>query len=290
MTMPRIGLALGGGGARGMAHIPVLQAFDDLGVKPAAVAGTSIGALFGAGYASGMSGDDLHAYSVELFANRADVLGHIWKVRPKNLSEMFGNRSFMRFDAERVVDLFMPETIADSFAELRIPLSVVAADFYGWTEADITAGPLKKAVAASIALPVVFKPVVFDGRVMIDGGVVNPLPFDKLPADVDIIVAVDVVGGPEPADHGGLPNATESIFGATQLLMHSILLEKLKSRHPDILLRPDINAFRVLEFLKTADILRVAAPMRDTVKTRLTAAIEAWEKDAPAYEDTAPRP
>ena len=112
---------------------------------------------------------------------------------------------------------------------------------------------------------------------MIDGGVVNPLPFDKLPEDADIVVAVDVVGGPEPGDHGGLPNATESIFGATQLLMHSILSEKLKSRRPDILLRPDINDFRVLEFLKTEEILRANAPLRETVKKKLSAAIKAWE-------------
>ena len=162
MTAPRIGLALGGGGARGMAHIPVLQAFDDLGIKPAALAGTSIGALLGAGYASGMSGQDLYDYTLELFANRADVIGHIWKVRPKNFAEIFGDRGLVRFDAERVVDLFIPDMVAETFGELLIPLSVVAGDFYGWTEADITAGPLRKAVAASIALPVIFKPVKFD--------------------------------------------------------------------------------------------------------------------------------
>lgn len=280
MTFPRIGLALGGGGARGMAHVPVLQALDDLGVRPAAIAGTSIGALIGAGYASGMTGDELQDYSVDLFANRTDVISHIWKLRPKNLSEIFGNRSFMRFDAERVVDFFMPDTVAETFAELRTPLSVVAADFYGWTEADIATGPLKRAVAASIALPVVFKPVVIDDRVLIDGGVVNPLPYDKLPEDVDIVLAIDVVGGPEPRERGDLPNATESIFGSTQLLMHSILKEKLKSRRPDILLRPDINAFRVLEFLKTSEILAAAAPMREAVKTQLSSAIENWENSA----------
>ena len=166
----------------------------------------------------------------------------------------------------------------ERFTDLSIPLSVVAADFFGWTEADISDGSLKRAVAASIALPVIFKPVAFDDRVLIDGGIVNPLPYDKLPEDMDIIVAVDVVGGPEPGEHGELPNATESIFGAIQLLMHSILAEKLKTRRPDVLLRPDINTYRVLEFLKTADILKASHPMREALKRELSTAIENWER------------
>jgi len=278
MTVPRIGLALGGGGARGMAHIPVLEAFDDLGIRPVAIAGTSIGALIGAGYASGLSGRDIRQHSLANFANRADVLAKVWKLRPKTLSEWFGSRGIARFDAERVVDTFLPEGVAENFADLAIPLAIVAADFYGWTEADISEGDLRKAVAASIALPVIFKPVVFGGTVMIDGGVVNPLPYDKLPDDVDIVVAVDVVGGPEPSHVGVLPNATESVFGSTQLLMHSILREKLKSRRPEILLRPEINAFRVLDFLKTAEILEAAEPLRETVKARLSEALEARER------------
>ncbi|MBK5950681.1 patatin-like phospholipase family protein [Rhodobium orientis] len=280
MTTPKVGLALGGGGARGMAHIAVIQAFDDLGIRPTAISGASIGAMIGAGYASGMTGAEIREFATDTFANRADVLGRLWKVRPKGLSELFGNRGIARFDAERVTQMFLPDTIAPTFEELQTPLTIVAADFYGWCEADISSGPLLPAVAASIAIPVIFKPVVLDGRIMVDGGVINPLPFDTLPKDVDIVVAVDVVGGPEPGDHGGLPNATESIFGATQLLMHSILREKLKLRRPDILVRPDINAFRVLDFLKTAEIMRATAPLRETLKRDLHRAIDAFEAGA----------
>ena len=91
-TPPRIGLALGGGGARGLAHIPVLEAFDDLGLKPARIAGTSIGAILGAAYASGHSGEEIRRIVVETFADRNTVLSKVWQLRPKRFADMFRAR------------------------------------------------------------------------------------------------------------------------------------------------------------------------------------------------------
>ncbi|PLX36181.1 MAG: patatin [Hyphomicrobiales bacterium] len=276
MTSPRIGLALGGGGARGLAHIPVLEALDDLGIVPAAIAGTSIGAIMAAGYGAGMTGADIRTFTTELFNNRTEVLSRLWKLRGKGLS-MFENGGLARIDAERVVELFLPENLPENIEDLRMPVSLVAADFYGWDEADLRTGPLRKSIAASIALPVIFKPVSCHGRVMMDGGLVNPLPFDKLPEDVDIVLAVDVLGGPEPHHRRKLPSTSESIFGATQLLMQTIQREKLSRRRPDILIRPDINAFRVLNFLKANEILKAAGPVREETKRRLGRLIHVWE-------------
>ena len=278
MTSPRIGVALGGGGARGLAHIPVLEALDDLGVTPVAIAGTSIGAIMAAGYGAGLSGNDIRKYTTDLLGNRTEVLSRLWKLRGKGVSGFFEGAGLARIDAERVVELFLPPELPEDFEDLKIPVSLVATDFYGWAEADIRSGPLRRAIAASIALPALFKPVTIDDKVMMDGGLVNPLPFDKLPKDADIVLAVDVNGGPEPRRGRKLPTASESLFGATQLLMLTIQREKLRQRRPDILIRPDINSFRVLDFLKASEILKVNKTVRENTKRKLDAALENWQR------------
>ncbi|WP_186386984.1 MULTISPECIES: patatin-like phospholipase family protein [unclassified Stappia] len=277
MTTVRIGLALGGGGARGMAHVPVMEAFDDLGIRPAAIAGTSIGAIFGAAFATGLDGAALREISQATFADRNAVLARLWKLRPRRLGDLFGNPGIMQFNALKVLEQFVGQHIPASFEELQTPLTLIATDFYLCREVRLQQGSLHHAVAASIAIPALFKPVTVEGRIMVDGGLVNPLPFDALPPDMDIVVASDVVGSPIPRKGRNLPGAGDAVFGATQILMQSIVQEKLKNRQPDVLVKPDISGFRVLDFMKTGTILEAAEPMRETVKRQVAAAIEAFE-------------
>ena len=269
MTTPRIGLALGGGGARGLAHIPVLEALDEMGIVPAAVSGTSIGSIIGAGYCGGLSGQEIREITTTIFRKRTDALGRLWKLRPRRFADLFAGGGLAQFDASRVLEVFAGPSIPHDFKELSIPLTVVATDFFECRQVAIRSGDLHQAVAASIAIPVVFKPVTFQDRVMIDGGVVNPLPFDTLPDDLDLIIAVDVIGSPVPRKGRRIPSASDSIFGATQILMQTITAEKLKTGTPDILIRPDINGFRVLNFLKAEEILRASEPVKVEVRHKL---------------------
>lgn len=267
---PRIGLALGAGGARGFAHILVLEALDELGLRPCKIAGTSIGAVIGAAYASGLSGGDIRAHALDALGDAGRVVAKLMELRPRRLKEWFSRRALapVQFDAERVLGPFLPQRLASDFADLAIPLSIIATDFYGWREYEITSGPLRTAIAASVALPPLFKPVIHDGRVLIDGGAVNPLPADKL-AGSDIVVAVDVVSGPESRGGRDIPSLMDGIFGATQILMQSVISAKLRHDRPDILLRPAINQFRVLDFLKVRSILKAAEPAKEELKRRL---------------------
>jgi NTE family protein len=271
----RIGLALGAGGARGFAHIPVLEAFDELGLKPAVVSGASIGAIIGAGYCAGMSGADIRAYVHELFRRRSDVVGRLWRIRPKSARELFtpGGLRFGQFDAERLLSAFLPEAIPSDFAGLEIPLKVVASDYYGWKETVLDDGDLRKAIAASVAIPVLFRPVLMEGRVMVDGTIFDPVPFDIAAQHTDIVVAVDVIGGPTgPASR--VPSPTEAVFGTTQLLMRAILAEKLRRPNaPQILVKPAISSFRLLDFMKANAILKAAEPVKNEVKRALDKAI-----------------
>jgi NTE family protein len=275
---PRIGLALSGGGARGLAHVPVLEALDEIGLRPSVVAGTSIGAIMGAGYASGMTGRDIRDYALGLFANRSEVLSRLWSLRPRSMRDLLAEGTFGigQADAQRTLDSFLPPGIARDFAGLTLPLRVVATDFYGWKEAVFSDGPLFPALAASIALPVIFRPVTIEGRVMVDGGITNPLPFDHL-SGCTIVIGVDVLGGPteKPPRRGGrspLPSPTEVLFGSTQLFMQSITTEKMQRlKPPDILLRPPARSYRVLDFLSAAQIMADAEPVKDALKRKLTA-------------------
>jgi NTE family protein len=262
-----LGLALGGGGARGLAHIPALEALDELGVRPARIAGTSIGAIFGAAYASGMSGAEIRAYTLDALSDPGRVVRKLMELRPRRFREVFrrGALTPTQFDAFRIVDLFLPGKVGADFSSLSIPLSVIATDFYSWRECELTEGPLRPAIAASIALPAIFRPVQINGRVMIDGGAVNPLPADRL-ADCAFIVAVDVVGGPAPRGGQEYPTALEAIFGTSQILMRSIVAAKLRHERVDILLRPEISQYRVLDFLKVRSVLKAADPIKDELK------------------------
>ena len=246
----------------------MLEAFDDLGIRPYAITGSSIGAIMGAAYASGLTGADIRQIVLRTFADRNTVLSHLWKLRPKRFAEVF-NGNLVTFDPLKVLDVFLAEYLPDTFEDLAVPLNVMATDFYGCSEVVIDSGPLLPAIAASIAIPAVFKPVERQGRILVDGGVINPLPFDRLPAECDLVVAVDVVGAPVKQPGRAFPTSMESIFGTSQILMQSITAGKLKQQQPDILVQPEHDNVRVLDFLKTKEILERAAPLRDQVSAQI---------------------
>ncbi|TCT09979.1 NTE family protein [Tepidamorphus gemmatus] len=272
---PRVGVALGGGGARGLAHIPILEAFDELGVKPAAIAGTSIGAIVGAAYASGIPAAALRDHVLAAFRHRGEVLARLWKLRYERfrdiLAPSIGNPAQLK--AESLLEAFLPEGVARDFAMLEIPFTAVATDFYAGKAVGITSGPLRPAVAASMAIPMMFRPVVIGDKVLIDGGVTDPLPFGHVRRNVDVVVAVDVINRPKGAAPT-VPSPYEAIFGATQILMQAVIAERLAHGQPDVLIRPNINVFRVLDFLKARAIIRAAEPAKDEMKRALEQALK----------------
>ena len=268
--MKTFALALGAGGARGLAHIAVFEALDELGVRPAAIAGSSIGALAGAVYAAGMSGKAIRRYVIDLAHNRTEVWRRVMMARAGTFSEMFGGdfAAAWRLDAELVVQQFLPDLVPDEFAALGIPLTVVASDLHGRREVAFASGPLKPALAASIALPTIMRPVLVGERVMFDGGATNPLPFDRLRGCADAIVAVDISGLPA-AERKSIPNAIESLYAAVVVMTSSIINEKLKHEGPDILVQPDVGMFRLLDFFQASAILRVAETETSELKAKL---------------------
>lgn len=268
--MKSFALALGGGGARGLGHIAVIEALDEMGVKPTAIAGASIGALIGAAYAAGMAGKDIRHHVIALAHNRSEIFRRLMTARAGRIAEIisggFGGANLV--DAEKFCAQFLPETLPEDFKGLRIPLTVATSDLYRRREVPISSGPLKPALAASIALPGLMRPVIIDDRVLIDGGATNPLPFDHLRGRADVVVAIDISG--EPAeDRRDLPNPWEALVITVLVMANAIIGEKLRHSAPDLMLRPNVGIFRTLDFMQASAILRAAEPIKAEVKEKL---------------------
>jgi NTE family protein len=175
----RIGLALGGGSARGWAHIGVIRALADAGIEPDLVCGTSVGALVGAAYVGG----------------ELDRLEN-W-VRSLKLQTVV---SFLDFSlggglikGDRLIDFFRDHFVDRDIRELARPFGAVATDLQRGREVWLREGGVSNAVRASIALPGLFTPVQRDGRWLVDGGLVNPVPVSLCRAmGADIVIAVDL--------------------------------------------------------------------------------------------------
>ncbi len=276
---PTIALALGGGGARGIAHIAMLEAFDELGLKPRIIAGTSIGAIFGAAYASGLSAREIRAHTEEVLTGRFDLVRELFAARARGLpnARNFFNARAALLQPDVLLDILLPSRVVREFSQLAIPLKIIATDFYGLDMVVLSEGHLRHAVAASMCLPAIFQPVIHEGRVLLDGGLTNPLPYDLVMDDADITVAIDVSGAPVPQAHRAHPSVTEALMGSAFIFERSIIREKLKASQPDIYIEAGTSHFQIFDVFKVQEILAASAPAKERLKVQLARVLDAPE-------------
>ena len=267
---PRVAIALGGGGARGIAHVLALEALDEMGIRPVAIAGTSMGAVVGAAYAAGIEGRAIRTHILRVLRNRSDVMSKLLRARVGRFADLVlrGRGNPVLLDPEICLDLFWPDRMPDRFEDLAIKTIVVATNYLDRSEVAYDTGLLRPAVAGSMAIPGLFRPVVFGDAVLIDGGAVNPLPYDLLLGHADIVVAVDVTFGGRPTTRR-TPSPFASMFRAAQIMQGAITAQKLKLRAPDILVRPRVENFAVLDFFRANQILRAAESSKEELKLML---------------------
>ena len=273
---PKVGIALGAGGAKGIAHIPMLEALDELGITPHRVAGSSIGAVIGSLYASGLSARRIKEKVAQLAITKQDtahtVLSDHKIGKWMEMIDADFRHSGLLKSASVVTGLY-EDQVVPTFEELTIPLTVVATDFWERRAVVLESGPLQPAVQASMALPGVFTPVELGGRVLIDGGTVNPLPFDLLKDSCDIVIAVDTNSG-SPTETGTVPGYFDTLFGSVQILQQAIVERELRAGPPDIYVKPDLLRFRTLQFYKADAIYEQAQPAKEQLKRELAARLE----------------
>lgn len=272
---PRIGVALGGGSARGLTHIPYIEALDEMGLRPAVIAGTSIGALIGAGWAAGMTGRELREHSYGVLGNTRTIMGRLWSTHVPRIRGILHNGIPLQLDADKVVDSFVPPYFPSEFSELATPLFTVATDFQSWHQVVFNSGPLRPAIAASIAIPTLFRPVRYANHVLVDGSVVNPLPLDQAAADTDILIGIDVNG--DPAEQQPLNYRPLDVwFGSAQIMMHALIANVMAAYPPDIYVRPHLSLFGAHEFWRVREIIAHVDADKDRFKRQVDARIEAF--------------
>ena len=266
----RIGLALGGGGARGLAHIHVLETLDELGIRPHAIAGTSIGSIMGALYASGLSGAEIRDLVDRLLVRKIEKFSDVFTRRDLLKWVELIDPSFHRgalLKGERFVHFLSESMDCTTFEELEIPLSISTTDFSTGTEAVFQSGDLLSAVRASMAIPGVFSPVERDGKVLVDGGLVNPLPYDLLRKSCDLIIAVDVSGSLEREVKRF--DFFDASLGSFDIVQSSLITEQLRRDRPEVYLKPDLRGISILEFNKADCIFDQSEPIRDELRKKL---------------------
>ena len=194
MAEPKLGLALSSGGARGAAHVGVLKVLERAGIKPAAIAGTSIGAGVGGLYAAGVPLAEIEKLWLE--TDIIKVLKNYLPTFPR--SGWSSGTEFRRH---------LQQLLGDTRIEdLEVRYAAVATDIETGEEVVLTEGPLVEAIRASSSIPGLFTPVQLEGRFLVDGGLVNPLPVDVARRmGVDVVIAVDVVPDPREGFRAGPP-------------------------------------------------------------------------------------
>ncbi len=266
----KLGIALGGGGAKGLAHIPMLEVIDEFGLQVHQIAGTSIGAIVGVLYASGYSAKEIRYIVSQMTYKKGDGL-------LRSIKEKYTFRWLQYIDIDwrgnafLKADKFMADLMLDVkvsvIEDLQCQLKVVAADFWKREQVVFECGDIRQAVQASMALPGIFVPMIIDDQVLIDGGSVNPVPFDVLDG-CDLIVAVNVMGNrTESADL--IPSFSEAVFNSFQIMQTTILKHKLHTAPPDIFIAPDIVDIQMLEFYKAEEIFKQAEPAKELLRRQL---------------------
>ncbi len=226
---PKIGLALGGGAARGFAHIGVLQVLEEQGIKPDLVVGTSAGSLAATLYASGKTPKEM----AELAMNMDESSITDW---------MFPSRSLMK--GEALAKFVRTATVNTQIENMRVPLGIVATDLNNGQPILFQRGDAGTAVRASSSVPGVFQPVKIGGREYVDGGLVSPVPVRfarKMGAD--IVIAVDISAIPE-----GEPtkSAIDILMQTFNIMGHSISEYELKDA--DVVMRPKLAGIGSADF------------------------------------------
>jgi NTE family protein len=237
---PKIGLALSGGGARGLAHIGVIKALERESIPVQYLAGTSMGGVIAAGYAAGMSAANLEQEARDF-------------TRPRQLLRLmdagFPGQGLLR--GNRLQEYFETRLGNRTFSDLECALALIAVDLNSRQEIVLREGPLDIALRATTAVPGLFAPVEVGAHRLVDGGLLNNLPVDAVrKLGAEFVIAIDVEADPagdfseKYANTGWLPNGLARTLATVEesvtLLMSRTMEARLRQYPPDMLIRPAI--------------------------------------------------
>jgi NTE family protein len=259
---PKVGLALAGGFARGIAHIGVLRAFRDAGVPIDCIAGTSVGALIGAGFCAGVSPEKM------------EDIGHA-----TNFTD-FGRwtPSWLGLATNQRMEKYLARmTDATTFEELKIPLTISATDINAGVTIYYSSGQIVPPLRASCAYPGLFVPIQYEGRTLVDGFLTAPVPVDgALLLGADIVIAVYL-------EAGGIENprtAVDIISRSFNIIQkHADISWRQQA---DVIIEPDVKSFAWDDFTKTPELVAEGEAATLRVLPEILAALRGNKKDSAA--------
>jgi len=264
----KLGLALGGGGARGIAHLGVLIALDEAGIPVSMIAGTSMGAAMGATKAVGadlkMVRGVLEMIDLnDLLQVTDSTLREVQKIVGRSVMEYVRGSPWREegatpHDLARLRELFSLLTANKRFEETRIPFAAVAADLETGERVVLQRGRIADAVTASTSVPGVFSPVAMDGRYLIDGGIIEKLPVDVvLEMGAEAILAVDT-GAPLDREIETCLDAILQSQRATSQYLTGLQLTRAEERLGKrlLVLRPDVGWIKMFGFEHTQEAIQ----------------------------------
>ena len=257
----KIGIALGGGAARGYAHIGVLNAIDELNIPVSYISGTSIGSFIGALYSSG----NLKTFEKEVRSRKSfmkDVLFRLDPIFPK-LSIMNGNE---------VIKIFKEITNITTFEELDIPLTTVATDIVNNVKIESKKGDLINAIKASIAIPGVLAPTYINDNLCVDGGLIDPVPLQSIiDMGAERTIAVNLYGLQNSEKRDEKYNIVDIVDRSAKIILNNVTHLSFKNNEPNILIEPPIDQFYGWDFHKANELIDFGY---DTAKEILNANAE----------------
>ena len=256
---PRIGLVLGGGAARGFAHVGVIRALEQEKIPIDLVVGTSVGSLIGALYAHEKNSFELEwtAFSLE----KDDLLDYVL------LSASMGPVKGERLEA--FVNKKVPVANIES---LKIPFSAVATDLNRGTRVVLDRGPLARAIRASCAIPGVFQPVEHQGRLLVDGGVVDNLPVAVArEKGADIVIAVDIS---QNVTNFNITNLVDVTLQSVNIMFSENVSQGRRSA--DILISPAVGTVAMMDFTQKKRLMQAGIEAGQQAAPAIRAAIETW--------------
>ena len=250
--LPRVALVLGGGAARGFAHVGVIRVLEREKIPIDLIVGTSVGSLVGAIYADKKNSFELEwtAFSLE----EKDLFDYTF-ISP--------TQGFVR--GERIEEFVLKKVAARELQQLKIPLTVVATDIQNGESVTLQTGSVARAVRASSAIPGIFIPVRHNGRLLVDGGVLNSVPVDvarKMGAD--IVIAVNLGGGRKAAQ-------VNNVFDAIVQSLHLMSIEGTEARlkNADVVIEPQVSHIGLIDFSKKKELLALGIQAAEQALPRL---------------------
>ena len=264
----RLGLALGGGGARGLAHLGVLIALEEAGIPVSMIAGTSMGAAMGAAKSVGadlqLIASVLESLDLNDMLQVSDsTVREVQKIVGRSMVEYvrgsaWKEENYEPHDLVRLRELFRLLTAGKSFSDVEIPFATVAANLETGERVVMQEGLLYEAVVASTSVPGVFSPVACDGQFLIDGGVVDKLPVDvAIDLGAEAVVAVDTGA---PLDRG-VTTCLDALLQTQRVTSHQLTnlqLQYARERLDGhlIVIKPEVGWIRMFGFEHTRDAIQ----------------------------------